>query len=1324
MQSPELSSRHETVAPRQALSMSHTSLPRILKARLDDTQGVVVFPPSIGWANPLFQRPQQLARAFAKRGFLTVLDCSNSPDEIDGLQEVEFNLFLFRGFSQELHALPKPIIWTFTYNFHLSDNFPTGAYRVYDWIDDLSVFSEDPSLLQSNHLRALREADLVTVVARRLHEEALIARPDAVYLPNGVDYEHFADPSIKLTDDPEVDKLRRLGRPIAGYYGALAEWFDYELLFAVARMRPDWSFLLIGPEYPGFRELHRQAALELPNVVWIENRKYEVLNTYLQAFDVATIPFRINKITLATSPIKLYEYLAGGKPVVATPLPECRNFHEVHIAESPEKFSRALDIALAESRDMDFREHLRSLSQGHSWEARIDTVIACLKDAQPQPAAETSSIQQKSAVNMRFLEELTGAHTRARELELALDKARKRFADDLLRLAEAEARNRTFAERLREQQEIFEEQSKAERDAFEQRLATQRSEWEARLSTVAMANQDRLREIEALLRKIRGERNHLEQELEVTRQRLHEFQAVLESRLQSRLRHWLRHQGSRSGQLLKKVARRFLRWWFKTPVGQPVFRNWYQYRFDRYRQAREESYGLTVGTMRCPSQPGLVSIVLPVYNGEHYVSEVIESILSQTYSNFELIIVNDGSADDTPEIVDSFAARDHRIRAIHQKNQKLPRSLSNGFRVTRGEFLTWISDDNRLKPQFLERMVDCLRRHPDWDMVYANIDIIGENGEPLCDSHWYSNYQVPPGSPHVHFPSDTAELNTWPNQYIGPAFLYRDRVAALVGDYSPMRFTVEDYDYFMLVNELLTLSHSDFNKPVYEYRFHSQSLTAKEKELKILKLREHLMVFDDFRQDFNLTSILWLIDPPDGKHEREVFEKFASIARAAGHLIEQPGCYNLDQLPRLWFPAVFVDFSSKVSSSVMPPKEHLPANTLTVLTSFEDTEGLPINIPEAWHMCLVYGASGDLSSTGRYYQGWYGVTTPEDLFRCMEIRARSHHLKAIEQEIVSPHALPLRFSVVICTYQRSEQLIESVRSAANQSFDPEDYEVLVVNNDPWEDLSQIIEELRQDCFASRRDHLRLVLCPFKGLSHARNAGISEARGEIVCFLDDDAVALERWLEELDQAYVDERAGVVGGKILVQRPTVVPKWLENSENLTYWSHFNPGYREMTWVEDWSEFPWGANWTARRQALLEIGGFRCNYGRKGDDFGGGEEVVAASLAKRLGYKVGILPTAVVYHNIDNRRFTKQHVKKTIRAATLVNYRLQTDLYVPHWLGPGTGIKKMADWLYSLLRYPILTPFKRLDMRYNFMATMHLLWIMAKDYRARASSRWLSK
>ncbi len=246
---------------------------------------------------------------------------------------------------------------------------------VYDWIDDLSVFPQDRALLDRNHERALREATLVATVARRLHAEALATRPDAIYLPNGVEYERFAAPAAPPRD-PDLLSFLSPGAPVAGYYGALAEWFDYPLLEEVAASRPDWRFVLIGPQYD--KSLPGQPLLERKNVRWIGPRDYVRLPGYLSLFDVATIPFRINAITQATSPLKLYEYFAGARPVVTTPMEECRAHPEVRIAATPEEFSRALDEAREQGRDPDFRAHLRAVARENSWSARVMTALRAL----------------------------------------------------------------------------------------------------------------------------------------------------------------------------------------------------------------------------------------------------------------------------------------------------------------------------------------------------------------------------------------------------------------------------------------------------------------------------------------------------------------------------------------------------------------------------------------------------------------------------------------------------------------------------------------------------------------------------------------------------------------------------------------------------------------------------------------------------------------------------------------------------------------------------------------------------------------------------------
>src|SRR4051794_6743497 len=106
---------------------------------------------------------------------------------------------------------------------------------------------------------------------------------------------------------------------------------------------------------------------------------------------------------------------------------------------------------------------------------------------------------------------------------------------------------------------------------------------------------------------------------------------------------------------------------------------------------------------------GLASIVLPTYNGSKYLASAIESCLAQTYRNFELILVDDCSKDATPEIIANYAARDSRVRSIrHETNQHLPGGLNTGHKAARGEFLTWTSDDNLLRPDFLAEMVGFL----------------------------------------------------------------------------------------------------------------------------------------------------------------------------------------------------------------------------------------------------------------------------------------------------------------------------------------------------------------------------------------------------------------------------------------------------------------------------------------------------------------------------------------------------------------------------------------------------------------------------------------
>lgn len=211
--------------------------------------------------------------------------------------------------------------------------------------------------------------------------------------------------------------------------------------------------------------------------------------------------------------------------------------------------------------------------------------------------------------------------------------------------------------------------------------------------------------------------------------------------------------------------------------------------------------------MMSSAQP-LISIVLPVYNGERYLAESIQSCLDQTYQNWELLVVDDASTDATAMIIAGYAARDRRIRSIrHNTNRQLPASLNTGFECAQGAYLTWTSDDNHYRPEALAAMLEALRGRPSADFVYADYSVIDEDG---CAAH---TIVVPP-----------------PNRFIQgydaiPCFLYPRTLYEKLGDYAEDLFLAEDYEYWL---RIYATGHSMYplHRNLYEYRRHVGSLTT------------------------------------------------------------------------------------------------------------------------------------------------------------------------------------------------------------------------------------------------------------------------------------------------------------------------------------------------------------------------------------------------------------------------------------------------------------------------------------------------------------------
>ena len=184
----------------------------------------------------------------------------------------------------------------------------------------------------------------------------------------------------------------------------------------------------------------------------------------------------------------------------------------------------------------------------------------------------------------------------------------------------------------------------------------------------------------------------------------------------------------------------------------------------------------------------LVSIVLPVYNQAYLVDEAIAGVVSQTYENWELIVLDDGSNDDLVHWVRRYLD-ERRVLFLRQPNQKLPAALNHALAYARGELLTWTSADNIMLPGQLERLVEEMAAHPEAGLVYSDYWAIDDEGGPLEDPHWRAHNRDPEIPDLIRLPSEVTieNFHRSGDNFIGASFLYRRAIAEIVGRYARRR---------------------------------------------------------------------------------------------------------------------------------------------------------------------------------------------------------------------------------------------------------------------------------------------------------------------------------------------------------------------------------------------------------------------------------------------------------------------------------------------------------------------------------------------------------
>ena len=239
--------------------------------------------------------------------------------------------------------------------------YVTDEYSKFSYVDGAEVANDDRTLCA--------KADLIFATAQSLVDRRLPQNPHTYLSRHGVDHALFATALDRETQVPA--DLATLPGPVLGYYGAIQDWLDFELIEFLARRHPEWSIALIGPTLTDVSALRR-----LPNVHFLGRKPHSELPAYCKGLSVGLIPHKVNELTLNMNPIKLREYLSAGLPVVSTALPEVQAYAQhCVIARSHEDFERGISVTLRED-SAEARRRRSDAMQFETWERRVAEIGA------------------------------------------------------------------------------------------------------------------------------------------------------------------------------------------------------------------------------------------------------------------------------------------------------------------------------------------------------------------------------------------------------------------------------------------------------------------------------------------------------------------------------------------------------------------------------------------------------------------------------------------------------------------------------------------------------------------------------------------------------------------------------------------------------------------------------------------------------------------------------------------------------------------------------------------------------------------------------------
>ena len=374
---------------------------RAMLSKLPLGERVFLWTVKFGWNMPLFQRPQHIARYLAEKG--NTVFYFNDPDydkDIDTVKQIMPNLYLVNRENFIFVKVLKDYLADLdkTKYFHLySTNWETslqelkayeekGFHVLYEYIDDLAPeiagTSELPvSVVQKFDYATADDHIPMTVTADLLREQIISLRGEKnlAFSTNGVDVEHFRKTVPNFPFNEKFSNVLAKGNKIVGYYGAMAKWMDYDLLKFAAAKLPDVEFVLIGKKYDN--SFDAAGVDSVPNINFIGPVPYQDLPQYANKFDLYTIPFLVNSITNATSPLKLFEYMAMGKPILTTAMKESSKYASVNVSHDHEEYVRMVQQLLTYTPETqpDYYALLARDAEENLWSRKAELIIEMLE---------------------------------------------------------------------------------------------------------------------------------------------------------------------------------------------------------------------------------------------------------------------------------------------------------------------------------------------------------------------------------------------------------------------------------------------------------------------------------------------------------------------------------------------------------------------------------------------------------------------------------------------------------------------------------------------------------------------------------------------------------------------------------------------------------------------------------------------------------------------------------------------------------------------------------------------------------------------------------